>query len=328
MMDRRAVLAGIAAIVAMPRAAQSQPAPRVHRVGWLGMATPKAAEHLVNAFEEGLRERGLVIGKNLVIDYRWAGGEYGRLPSLASELVRLQPDVIVAGTMATVRAAKGATNTIPIVMVTVSDPIGEGLISSLARPGGNVTGLTLTPTWAIYGKQLQLLKETVPTAKRIAFLWSPANVAAPPGVKTVEEAARSLGVELHIVGARAPDDFEQAFRTMVGARTEALLVLADGMFFGHRARLAELAIAHRLPTVFASREYAEAGGLMSYGTSSPDLFRRAAIYVDKILKGSKPAELAVEEATKFDLVINLRTAKALPLTIPPSLLARADQIIE
>jgi len=236
--------------------------------------------------------------------------------------------VIVGAAMAAVKAAKDATSTVPIVMVTVTDPVGEGLIASLARPGGNVTGLTMTPTWEIYAKQLELLKEAIPRAKRIAFLWSPANRAAPPAVRIVEDGARSLGLDLQVVGARAPEELERAFRTMTEARAQALLVLADGSFFAQRARLTALALAHRLPTMFASTEYVQAGGLFSYGTNYPELYRRAAVYVDKILEGAKPADLAVEQARNFELVINLETAKALNLTIPPSLLARADRVIE
>jgi putative ABC transport system substrate-binding protein len=327
--NRRTFVCGLTlATVIAPRAGSAQQAGKAPHIGWLGVTSRGTAEHNVQAFERALGDRGWTTGKNVVIDYRWAEGKYDRLPGLAAELVRLEPQVIVVGPMAAARAAKDATSTIPIVMGTVTDPIGEGLIASLARPGGNVTGLTMTPTWEIYAKQLQLLKEAVPTARRIAFLWSPANVAAPPGVKTAEEAARSLGIELQVVGARAPEEFESAFRTMTDSRAQALLILADGMFFAHRARLAHLAVAHRLPTMLAAKEYVEAGGLISYGTSYPDLFRRAAIYVDRILRGAKPADLAVEQATKFEMVINLKTAKALGLTVPQSLLLRADQIIE
>jgi putative ABC transport system substrate-binding protein len=253
---------------------------------------------------------------------------YDRLPALAAELVQLAPKVIVTGPIAAVRAARAATRTVPIVMVTATDPVGEGLIASLAHPGGNVTGLALSPTWQIYAKQLELLKEAVTGATRIAFLWSPANVAAPPGVKTVEEAARARGIELQVVGVRTSEEFEAAFRAMTEARAHALFVLADAMFFAERARLAELAVRHRLPAMFATREYAEAGGLMSYGTSYPGLYRRAAVYVDRILRGADPAVLPVEQATMFELVVNLETARRLGFTIPPALLLRADRVIE
>jgi ABC-type uncharacterized transport system substrate-binding protein len=326
-------LIGLAVVVVLglvlsSRSADAQDAGKVYRVGWLAMASGAPVERNVKAFEQSLGERGWVSGKNLVIEFRSAEGQYERLPGLAAEFVRLQPQAIVAGVTPAVRAAKGATGTIPIVMVTVGDPIGDGLITSLARPGGNVTGLTLTPTGEIWAKQLQLLGEAVPRSRRIAFLWNPANAAAPGAVKAVEEATASLGVELKVVGARAPEEFESAFRAMSETRPQALFVLADGMFFAHRARLADLALMHRLPTMLATKEYVAAGGLMSYGADYPDLYRRAGIYVDKILRGAKPADLPVEQPTKFELVINLKTAKALGLTIPHSVLLRADQVIE
>lgn len=239
MISRRDFIAVLAA-VSMPLAAEAQQGGKVHRIGWLGIGSRGPTEHLLQPFEQALRERDWVTGGNLVVEYRWAEGKYDRLPALAAELVRLEPQVLVTGPMAAARALKDATSTIPIVTVTVSDPIGEGLIASFARPGGNVTGLTLTPTSEIWAKQLQLLREAVPSARRIAFLWSPANVAALPAVKAVEEAAPSLGVELQVVGARAPEELEPAFRAMTQPRAQALLVLADGMFFAHRARLAEL----------------------------------------------------------------------------------------
>jgi len=306
----------------------AQDAGKVYRVGWLGMASGAPVERNVKAFEQSLRERGWVSGKNLVVEYRSAEGKYERLPDLAAELVRLKPQVIVAGVTPAVQAAKTATSTIPIVMVTVGDPIGEGLIMSLAHPGGNITGLTLTPTGEIWGKQLQLLSETIPDARRIVFLWNPANAAAPRAVKAVQAAAPLLGVQLQVVSARGPEEFEQAFRAMSKTRPQALFVLVDGMFFAHRIRLADLALVHSLPTMLATKDYVEAGGLMSYGADYPDLYRRAAIYVDKLLKGAKPADLPVEQPTKFELIINLKTAKALGLTIPRSVLGRADQIIE
>jgi putative ABC transport system substrate-binding protein len=269
-----------------------------------------------------------VTGENLVITYRSAEGKYDRLPALAAELVRLEPQVIVAVPTAAARAAKDATSTIPIVMMNVSDPIGEGLIASFARPGGNVTGLTLTPTLEIYGKQLQLLKEAIPRARRFAFLWNPANPAAPPAVRATEDAALSLRVELQVVSARAPEEFEAAFQAMTHARAEALLVIPDSVFLTHGARLADLSVRHHLPTLYGLGDHAKAGGLMAYGQSLPDVYRRAAVYVDRILKGAKPADLPVEQPTKFELVVNLKTAKALGLTIPPSVLARADELIE
>ena len=267
-------------------------------------------------------------GENLVITYRFAEGQYDRLPALAGELVRLEPHVIVAVATAATRAAKDVTSTIPIVMLNVSDPIGERFITSFARPGANVTGLAYIPTLEIYAKQLQLLKEAVPRAQRIAVLWNPPNPAAAPAVRTVEDAARALGVELRVSGARAPEEFEPAFRAMTQARADALLVVSDSVFNTHRARLADLSSRHRLPTMYSQDDYAKAGGLMSYGANFTDQYRRAAYYVDRLLRGANPADLPVEQPTKFELVINLKTAKALGLTIPQSLLLRADRVIE
>ncbi len=315
-------------LLAAPPAGEAQPAGKVYRIGMLSLLGREAAEPRRQVFEHALRERGWVKGENLVIEYRYAEGKYDRLPPLAAELARLEPKVIVAIPTAAARAAKDATSTIPIVMVNVSDPISEGLIASFARPGGNVTGLTLTPTLEIYAKQLQLLKEAVPRARRVAFLWNPANPAAPPAVRAVEAAAPSLGVALQVVGARAPEEFEHAFGAMTQARADALLVLADGMFNTHRARLAHLSVRHRLPTMHGLGEYVEAGGLMAYSANIAALFRRAAAYVDKILKGANPADLPVEEPTRFELVINLKTAKTLGLTFPQSILVRTDKLIE
>jgi putative tryptophan/tyrosine transport system substrate-binding protein len=329
MMDRRRfLLTSLGGALARPLDAEAQ-AGKVYRIGFLSAGSQPTLENR-QAFEHALRERGWVPGENLVIAYPFAEGKYDRLPALAAELVRLKPRVIVAVPTVAARAVRDATTTIPIVMLFVSDPIAEGLIASFARPGGNVTGLTLTPTREIFAKQLQLLKEAVPRARRIAFLWNPANptTTGPPAVRIVEEAARSLGVGLQIIGARAPEEFEPAFRAMTQARADALLVLIDSMFFTHRARLADLSGRDRLPTMYGAGEHAKAGGLMAYGVNLADAYRRTAGYVDKLLRGANPAELAVEQPTKVEFVINLKTAKALGLTIPPSLLARADQVIE
>jgi putative ABC transport system substrate-binding protein len=325
---RRFLLSSLAGAFAAPLAAGAQ-AGKVYRIGFLSAGSQPTLENR-QAFEHALRERGWVPGENLVIAYPFAEGKYDRLPALAADLVRLKPRVIVAVPTVAARAVRNATTTIPIVMLFVSDPIAEGLIASFARPGGNVTGLTLTPTREIFAKQLQLLKEAVPRARRIAFLWNPANptTTGPPAVRIVEEAARSLGVGLQIIGARAPEEFEPAFRAMTQARADALLVLIDSMFFTHRARLADLSGRDRLPTMYGAGEHAKAGGLMAYGVNLADAYRRTAGYVDKLLRGANPAELAVEQPTKVEFVINLKTAKALGLTIPPSLLARADQVIE
>jgi putative ABC transport system substrate-binding protein len=327
---RRAFIRTLAGVLlATPLAAEAQQAGRVYRIGFLAAGSQPTSENR-QAFEQALRERGWVTGENLVIAYTFAEGKYDRLPALAAELVRLKPQVIVAVPTAAARAARDATSTIPIVMLLVSDPIDEGLIASFAAPGGNVTGLTLTPTREIFAKQLQLLREAVPRAKRIAFLWNPASpiTAGPATVRIVQEAARSLGVELQVVTARGPEEFEPAFRAMSQARADALLVLIDSMFFTHRGQLADLSGRHRLPTMYGAGEHTKAGGLMAYGVNLVDVYRGAAGYVDKILRGANPADLPVEQPTKFELVINLKTAKALGLTIPPSLLGRADEVIQ
>jgi len=324
-MDRRAFIAAAAGgLLAAPLAAEAQQAGTVYRIGYLSIGSPSP---LRQVFEEALRERGWVTGKNVVIAYRYAEEKSDRLPALAAELVRLEPQVIVAAPTASAKAAKDATSTIPIVMWGVPDPVGERLIASFARPGGNVTGITGVPPWESSAKQLQLLKEGVARAQRIAFLRDPANPHSLPTVKIVTEAARSLGVELQVVGARTPEQFEPAFRAMTQARADALLVQLDPSFSGHLARLADLAVRHRLPSMCGAG-YANAGGLMSYSVTRVDTLRQAARYVDRLLRGANPAELPVEQPTKFELGINLKTAKALGLTIPQSLLLRADQVIQ
>ena len=317
-------------ILVAPLAAEAQRPTKVYRIGILGNAPPTtpAVARLYEAFAEGLRERGYMEGENLVIERRWAEGRFDRLPDLAAELVRLKVEVIVAGPTPPAVAAKNATGTIPIVMWGVGDPVGQGLVASLARPGGNVTGLSFSVGWETFGKGLELLKETVPKVRRVAVLSNPANASHALAIENVKVAARSLGVQLQLLEARGPEEFEGAFAAMAKERVAALLVPTDPVFFLHRARLAELAAKNRLPSVHSLREYVEAGGLMSYGPSLLDLLRRAATFVDKILKGAKPADLPVEQPTKFELVINLKTAKALGLTIPQSLLLRTDQVIE
>ena len=325
-------LIGLAVVLAVslilaPLAAQGQQAGRVPRIGYLGTRTP--SDFGLDAFRQGLRELGWVEGQNIVIDYRFAEGRLDRLPDLAAELVRLKVDIIVAHSTPGAAAAKNATETIPIVMTVVGDPVGLGLIASLARPGGNATGLSFSVVGLeIIGKQLELLKETVSKIRRMAILSNAANPIQPLAIRDVNVAARSLGVQLQLLEVRGPNEFDSAFAAMAKERVGALLVVADSMFVFHRTRLADLAARSRLPAAYGWREHVEAGGLMSYGPSLRDLFRRAATYVDKILKGAKPADLPVEQPTKFELVINLKTAKALGLTIPPSLLQRADEIIQ
>jgi putative ABC transport system substrate-binding protein len=329
LIDRRTFLAGTGAVLlAAPLAADAQQAGKVPRIGFLGTTSPSDRPPLLDAFRQGLRELGWVEGQNIVIDYRFAEGRLDRLPDLAAELVRLKVDIIVSGGTQGVTAAKNATGTIPIVMTTVRDPVGTGLIASLARPGGNVTGVSGSAGLEIFGKQLELLKETVPKVRRVAILSNPANLYHPLAIRELNVAARSLGVQLQLLEARGPNDFDGAFAAMATERVGALLVLSDAMFNLHRTRLADLAARSRLPAAYGTRESVEAGGLMSYGPSLRDLYRRSATFVDKILKGAKPGDLPVEQPTKFELVINAKTAKALGLTIPQPLLLRADEVIQ
>src|SRR2546422_4402330 len=328
-MRRRTFVAGTVALLAAPHAADGQPAGKVYRIGILGnvpVTSPEGAR-LWGAFIQGLRELGYVEGRNITIEHRYSEGQYGRLPDLAADLVRLNVDVIVAPATQNPVVAKQATRTIPIVMTGAGDPVGSGLVASLARPGGNVTGLSLLAP-AIVGKQLELLKEITPQVSRVAVLSNPTSQAFPVVLGEAKVAAHSLGVQLQTLEARGPDEFERAFAALTRERAGALLVPTDGMFLLHRARIVDLAAKSRLPAMYGTREFVDAGGLMVYGASLRENFRRAATYVDKILKGAKPADLPVEQPTTFELVINLKTARALGLTIPPSVLARADEVIE
>jgi putative ABC transport system substrate-binding protein len=304
-----------------------QAAANVARIGMLADAT---SPHLREAFLQGLRDLGYVEGRNLVIEYRDAEGKPERLPALAAELVALKVDVIVAGNTPQTLAAKQATRTIPIVFSFALDPVTDGLVTSLARPGGNVTGLSFLAA-ELVGKRLELLTQAVPRVSRVAVLWQPGGQAerTEKDLQTAAEvAARALGVRLQFVEARGPADIDRAFSDMTRARAGALTVLGSAMLFNQRRRLVDLAAKNRLPAVYGLREYVDAGGLMAYGTNGADLFRRAATYVDRILKGTKPADLPVEQPTKFDLIINLKTAKALGLTIPQTVLLQANQVIE
>jgi putative ABC transport system substrate-binding protein len=281
------------------------------------------------AFRGALRDLGYMEGRSVRIEFRTAQGHADRLPTLAEELVQLKADVIVVGNTPAARAVKRATSTIPIVIVS-TDPVASGLVTNLARPGGNLTGLS-TMTTELSAKRLQLLKETVPQLARVAVLWNPTTPLAPFQSKVIEDlkaAAPSMSIELKIVTVQAPEEFNTAFKDISRAQVQALYLVESPLFYGHRKTLAALALQARLPAIYGTKAYANDGGLMSYGPSNPDLFRRAATYVDKILKGARPADLPVEQPTKFELVINLKTAKALGLTIPPSLLQRADQVIE
>jgi putative ABC transport system substrate-binding protein len=324
----RLATAVVLLLLAAPLAADAQPTGKVYRIGFIQTAAPNEMGHLIKALDEGLRELGYVEGRNVVFERRFAEGKQERLPALAAELVRLKVDVIVTGSNPVIAAVQQATATIPVVMTVSRDPVGVGFIVSLARPGGNITGLTNEPTPEIIGKNLELLKEAAPRVSRVAYLWNP----VPPGAGTyrnaVESAARKLGVTFQSVEVRGRNEFEAAFTAMVRERANGVVVGPDPVLFSARSQVVLLAERRRLPTVYALSEFAEAGGLMSYGPNIADQFRRAAIYVDKILKGARPADIPVEQATKFELVINLKTAKALGLTIPPSLLLRADHIIE
>jgi putative tryptophan/tyrosine transport system substrate-binding protein len=308
---------------------EAQPTASVRTIGFLG--PPPSAGGLVQAFQQGLRELGYVEGQNIRIEYRYTDaplqGDIDRMAQLAAELVRLKPDVLVVSITEAALAARSVTRTIPIVMANAADPVGAGLVSSLAHPGGNITGLTrLAPE--LVGKNLEILKEAVPETTRVAVLANPKNPLSAMMVADAQNAARTLGVQLKIFEARTPAEVERAFSSLQTDRVGALLLFPDGTFYLNRTHIVGLALRYRLPAIFQNREFADGGGLLSYGPSSAGNYRRAATYVDKILKGTKPADLPVEQPTKFELVINLKTAKALGLTIPHSLLLRADQVIQ
>jgi len=332
-MRRRAFIALLGGVAATwPFAAIAQSAGKVPRIGWLltdSLGSP-VVRRVVDAFRQGLRERGYVEGENIVIEYRAANGQFERLPSLAGELVGLKVDVIVAVSTPAARALKQATTTIPVVVSSMQDPVGDGLVASLARPGGNFTGSTVLGPELVL-KRLELLKEALPTLSRVVALWDPrafGDRTTGDLLKEIEAAAGRLGVQLRLATVRGPDEFDRAFSTMTTEHADALLVSAGPMLFTERRRIVELAAKYRLPSIFGYRESVELGGFISYGPSTDDLVRRSATFVDKILKGAKPGDLPVEQPTKFELVINLTTAKALGLTVPQSLLARADEVIE
>jgi len=327
---RRAFLGTLAGgLLAAPLAAGAQLTAKVYRIGLLGGSPPNSPGGRVawEGFFQGMRELGYVEGQNILVEGRFYGDHTERLPALAAELVQLKVDVIVAGTPPAPETAQRATSTIPIVMATHTDPIGSGLVASLAKPGKNVTGLsTLGPE--LVGKRLQLLKEVVPGISRVAVLSNPNDTSQALLLREAQVAARSVKVHLQVLEARAPSDFTGAFSAMTKERAGGVIIFTSSMFYDQRARIAELAARSRLPTIYSVKDFVEAGGLMAYGVNLGESFRRAATYVDKILKGARPADLPVEQPTKFDLVINLKTAKALGLTISQSLLARADEIIQ
>ena len=330
-MDRRAFLAAAAALLAAPLAAEAQQGGKVRRIGLLTTSSEHPQRELADAFRRGLAELGYVEGQNIVIEYRSAQGRAERFPDLFAELARLEVDLILSvGGTPVARAAKQANVTIPVIVPAMGDPVGDGVVVSLAHPGGNITGSTFLGP-ALVPKRIELLKEAIPGVSRVAALWHPrayGDRTMAEMLKETEAAGQKLGVKLQLLEARSANDFARAFSAMTREHVRALVVLPSPMFYGEHQRIVDLALASRLPAIFAFREAADAGSLMSYGANLPDLFRRGAIQADKVLRGAKPADLPVEQPTRFELVINLKTAKAFGLTIPQSLLLRADQVIE
>ena len=327
-MDRRAFIGTMTgALLAAPLAAEAQPTGKVYRIGFLGNSTEALEANLVGPFREGLRERGYVEGRDLTIEYRWAEGAYERFPALIAELIALKVDIIVtAGTPAAL-AVKRSTTTIPVVMAAIGDPIGTGLVKSLARPGGNLTGLVaIAPD--LEGKRLELLTQIVPKLLSVAFLANPANPLHVTSEKQASAAAKALHLKVVFFPVRTDGEFDHAFQAIVGQRSGALIMLADRLFLHHRARIVEFTARHRLPAVYAYNELVQVGGLMSFGPSYPEMHRRAAYFVDRILKGARATDLPMEQPSKFELILNLRTARTLGLVIPQEVLQRADRVIE
>jgi putative tryptophan/tyrosine transport system substrate-binding protein len=319
-------LALVAMLFALCASAEAQQAKKIPRIGFLSASSP-GPDPRIEGFRQGLRELAYVEGKNIAIEWRYAEGKGELVPKLAAELVQLNVEIIVTGGTNVTRAAKNATKTIPVVMASDADPVGNGFVASLARPGGNVTGL-INLHAGLSGKRLELLKEAIPGILRVGILWNPETPSSVSGFKETQEAARTLAMQLQSLEVRSIDDFAGAFQAATKAKSRALTVVSDSLMFNNRRRLLELASKNKLPTMHTQSLWVDAGALMSYGTNFPDLYRRAAIYVDKILKGAKPAELPVEQPMKFELVINLKTAKQIGLTIPPNVLARADKVIK
>jgi len=311
---------------AVPFVDAQQPG-KIPRIGYLGNSSPTLEPDLLEAFRQGLRNLGYVDGQNIIIEYRWADGKYDRFPDLVADLVRLNVGVIIAAGTPGILATKQATKTIPIVMAVAGDAVGAGLVGSLARPGGNVTGLT-SLAGELEGKRLELLKEIVPKLSRVAVLLNPANPFTALARKETQVSAEALHLKLEPVEVKAIEEFETAFARIARQRPGAVVMLADRFLLANRARIVDFAVERRLPVMYPYREFVDGGGFASYGANYPDMFRRAATYVDKILKGTKPADLPVEQPTKFELVINLKAAKQIGVTIPPNVLARADKVIK
>ena len=327
-MKRRDSVLALAALGLAPLATHAQQAGRIYRIGYLSTPTRKSVERVLDSFLAALRKLGWVEGKNLLIEYRWAEGNIERLPALAAELVQLKVDLIVAPAGTAALAAKKATSSIPIVMIFPIDPVATGLVASLRRPGGNVTGTASSAGLEIIGKQLQLLKEIAPRMSRVAFIWDAANTDSPLILKDLESAGRALRIQVQSLKVRGPEEFEAAFVSMARDKAEAILFSRDNLFLVNRKTLAELAVKGRLPTMWNYLEPVEEGGLAAYAVNMPGFVGQAANYVDKILKGAKPADLPVEQPTTFEFVVNMKTAKALGIKIPETILLRADRVIE
>ena len=327
-MNRRDAALALAALGITLPSAQAQQAGRLYRVGYLSTPSRKAVERVLDSFLTALRNLGWVEGKNLLIEYRWADGNIERLPALAAELVKLKVELIIAPAATAVAAAKNATTNIPIVMIFPNDPVASGFVANLRQPGGNITGTAGGTGLENLGKQLQLLKEIDPRISRVSFIWDTANVDNQAQLKTLETAGRALRIQIHSLKLSAAEEFEAAFTAMVRNKSEGLLVSRDGVFLVNRKKLAELAVKNRLPAMYGQTEYVEDGGLASYGVNQASFIGQAARYVDKILKGAKPGDLPVEQPTRFEFIVNLKTAKALGLKMPDTILLRADRVIE
>jgi len=328
-MDRRSFVGAVACVLlSLPVAVEAQQAGKVPRIGFLQQNSAEASPHLVAAFRQALGEHGWVDGRNVVLDIRYADGKVDRFPALVAELIHLKSDLIVTTSSATTWAAKDIAQSVPVVMAASADALGEGLVTSLAHPGGNITGMTFIAGPEFAGKQLQLLKEVAPAASRVAVLTNPTNRSHAAFAREVKAAARSLGAQVQVLEVPRPDQLDSAFAAMTKDHVAALLVLTDSMFVGQRQRIVDLAARGRIPALYSQKEFVVDGGLISYGPNLAEMFRRAAIQVDKILRGAKPGDLPVEQPTTFELVINLKTAKSLGITIPKDMLLRANEAMQ